>query len=62
MARETQKEVLARLYWALDRIAFVTAIPADKRKDLAWMQSACSLAHTYARAGRAPPPDNSETT
>lgn len=55
--RETQKQKLERLDWALQRIAFVTTIPADKRKDLAWMQSACNLARIYAKAGRAPPPE-----
>lgn len=58
MKRETQKQKLARLDWALQRIAFVTAIPIDKRSDLDWLRAACSLAHIYARAGRAPALDD----
>jgi hypothetical protein len=57
VSRETQKQKLERLDWALQRIAFVTAIPADKRGDLDWLRAACSLAHVYAKAGRAPPPE-----
>ena len=58
LQRETQKQKLARLSWALQRIAFVTAIPADKRGDLDWLRAACSLAHAYALAGRAPALDD----
>ena len=45
--------------WALERIAEATAIPADKRRDLAFMRQAVSLAHAFAKAGllgKDPPP------
>lgn len=58
MPRETVKQRQERLTWALGEIARVTAIPADKRSDLDWLRAACSLAHTYATAGRTPPPEN----
>lgn len=35
----------------LRRIEEETRIPAEKRCDLAWLQSATSLAHIYAKAG-----------
>ena len=35
----------------LRRIEENTLVPANKRKDLAWLQSAVSLAHSYAKAG-----------
>jgi hypothetical protein len=57
LPRETAKQRQERLTWALTRIAEVTAIPADKRGDLDWLRAACSLAHTYAKVGRAPPPE-----
>ena len=62
MTRETQKQKLARLDWALRRTTAVTAIPADKRGDLDWLRAACSLAHTYAIAGRAPALDDPPET
>jgi hypothetical protein len=62
LARETVKQRQERLTWALTEIARVTAIPADKRGDLDWLRAACSLAHTYARAGRAPPPEATPET
>jgi hypothetical protein len=54
--RETVRQRQERLDWALAEIVRVTDIPADKRADLDWLRAACSLAHTYAKAGRAPPP------
>jgi hypothetical protein len=57
VSRETQKQRIARLDWALTEITRVTAIPANKRGDLDWLRAACSLAHVYAKAGRAPPPE-----
>ena len=58
MKRETQKQKLARLDWALQRITAITAIPEDKRSDLDWLRSVCMLAHTYATAGRLPALDD----
>jgi hypothetical protein len=57
LARETVRERQERLTWALTRIVEVTAIPEDRRHDLDWLRAACSLAHSYAKAGRAPPPE-----
>ena len=57
MARETVRQRQERLTWALTEIARVTAIPENKRGDLDWLRAACSLAHIYATAGRAPPPE-----
>lgn len=58
MSRETQKQKIERLDWALQHIADVTAIPHEMKNNVDFLRSACSLAHIYARAGRAPPPND----
>ena len=55
MIRETVRQRHERLAWALERIVQVTEIPPERRNDLDWLRAACSLARTYAKAGRAPP-------
>jgi hypothetical protein len=45
--------------WALLRIEECTELPFDMRSDLAYLRSAVSLAHAFARAGllgKDPPP------
>jgi hypothetical protein len=64
--RETVRQRRERLDWALQRIVEVTdlnrpqAVKAradpDKRVELDYLRAAVSLAYTYAKAGRAPPP------
>jgi hypothetical protein len=52
--RETQKQKIERLTWALTRVAENTAMPADKRGDLNWLRVSVSLAHNFALAGLGP--------
>jgi hypothetical protein len=45
--------------WALLRIAECTELPFELRSDLAYLRSAVSLAHSFAKAGllgKDPPP------
>jgi hypothetical protein len=49
--RETQRQRVERLTWALIRIAENTDMPADRRDDMGWMRASVMLAHTFALAG-----------
>ena len=52
--RETQRQKIDRLTWALTRVVENTELPANKRDDVAWLRSAVSLARAFAKAGLKP--------
>lgn len=53
--RETQKEKIEAMTWALTRIVENTNMPADKRDDLSWLRASVMLAHNFALAALRPP-------